>query len=176
MSVFGIRTFGVLTLLTVLAVSLPAQAADASKMGIVDMQRVVANSRDGKAAEKKLNDLLTKKREQFKPQEEQFQKLRGELESQQFVLSPEALEERQIELAQLKSKLERDLQAAQEEVQIERRKMLAPLLRRIQEVIAAIGKTEGFVMIVERQQPGVLYFNESLDITEMVIKNLNDKS
>jgi outer membrane protein len=164
----------ILALVAAAALAWPAGASAETKLGFVDMQRVVMNSKEAKSVETKLNELLEKKRAQFRPKEEEFNKLRQELETQQAVLSAEALEERQIELAQMKSKLEREVEAAQEEVTIERRKMLAPLLKRIQDVIIEIGKTEGFSMVIERH-PGVLFMSDSLDITEMVIERLNKK-
>ena len=163
-----------LALVAALALAWPGGASADTKLGFVDMQKVVTQSKEAKSVETKLNELLEKKRALFKPKEEQFNKMRQELETQQGVLSPEALEERQIELAQMKSKLEREVEAAQEEVAIERRKMLAPLLKRIQDVIIEIGKTEGFSMVVERH-PGVLFMNDSLDITNSVIEKLNKK-
>jgi outer membrane protein len=163
-----------LALIAAFALAWPGGASADTKLGFVDMQKVVTQSKEAKSVETKLNDLLEKKRAQFKPKEEQFNKMRQELETQQGVLSPEALEERQIELAQMKSKLEREVEAAQEEVAIERRKMLAPLLKRIQDVIIEIGKKDGFSMVIERH-PGVLFMNDSLDITNSVIELLNKK-
>jgi len=172
MSVFGHRS--ILVLLVVFGWLVPQVGHAETKVGFVDTQKVVSSSKEAKAAEDKLNALLEKKREQFKPQQEQFAKLRQELETQLSVLSPEALDERQIELTQLKNQIERDVQAAEEEVQIERRKALAPLLRKIQDVINEIGKQEGFSIIMERHV-GVIYFSDSLDITDKVIEQLNQK-
>jgi len=172
MSVFRHRS--ILALVAAMGWLLPLSASAETKIGWVDTQRVIAASKEAKVAEDKLNALLDKKRDQFKPQQDQFNKLRQEFETQISVLSPEALEERQIELTQLKSKIERDVQAAEEEVQIERRKVLAPLLRRLQDVINEIGKNEGYALIMERHV-GVIYFSESIDITDKVIAALNDK-
>ena len=164
----------ILALAAAAALAWPGAAAADTKLGFVDMQRVVSNSKEAKNVETRLNELLEKKRAQFKPKEEEFNKMRQEFESQQGVLSPEALEERQIELTQMKNKLEREVEQAQEEVAVERRKMLAPLLKRIQDVITDVGKSEGFSMVIERH-PGVLFMNESLDITNTVIERLNKK-
>ena len=164
----------ILALAAAVALALPGAASAETKLGFVDMQKVVTNSKEAKSVESKLNELLEKKRAQFRPKEEEFNKRRQDFESQQAVLSADALEERQIELAQMKSKLEREVEAAQEEVAIERRKMLAPLLKRIQDVIIDICKSEGYSMVVERH-PGVLFMNDALDITDSVIKKLNEK-
>jgi outer membrane protein len=164
----------ILALAAAVALAWPGAAAAETKLGFVDMQRVVTGSKEAKNVETKLNELLEKKRAQFKPKEEEFNKLRQELETQQGVLSPEALEERQIELTQMKNKLEREVEQAQEEVAVERRKMLAPLLKRIQDAINEIGKAEGFSMVIERH-PGVLFMNDALDITNTVIERLNKK-
>lgn len=170
MSVYRHRSM--LALVVALGWMLPQAASAEPKIGFVNTQKVLAESKAAKAAEEQLNQLLEQKRQQFQPQQEQFSKLRQEFETQVSVLSPEALEERQIELAQLKSQIERDVQEAEEEVQIERRKALAPLLRKLRRVIVEIGEKEGFALIMEPQN-GVIYYSESLDITDQVIAALD---
>ena len=37
-----------------------------------------------------------------------------------------------------------------------------------------IGKDKGFDLVLDRSTPGVLYSTDSLDITDLVIKKLNE--
>jgi len=89
------------------------------------------------------------------------------------VLSQEALEERRIEIARKKSKLERAVEEAREEMAVAERKAFQPLLTKVEELLKEIGKEKGLLMIMEKSSPGVLYYSEALDITDVLIDRLN---
>ena len=70
--------------------------------------------------------------------------------------------------------LERDFQAAKDEIAVQNRKLLAPLAKKLEEAVKEIGKSKGFDLVLDRSTPGVLYAPESLDITDLVVKRLNE--
>jgi outer membrane protein len=171
----GIRSLGsrvVLGAIAGLLVSASALAADL-KIAYVDQRQAIASSTRGQEAQKILTDLAAKMQGELQPQQEEYQRLGSELEAQRYVLTGDAIEERRIELEKKRRDLERELQKAQEELQIEERKMLAPLVKQIGEAIKEIGKDKDFALILDRSSPGVLYMEDGLDITELVIKLLN---
>jgi len=150
-----------------------AAAQDEMKVAFVDTRRALANCKEGKSVQEKLKAMLEKKRGEFAPRRDEVQKLEQEFESQQFVLSEEAREERRIQIAQAKKKLERDFEDAQQEVAIEERKMMKPLIDKIDTQLKALGKDKGFTVILEQTAPFVLYSPEALDITDLLIERLN---
>ena len=101
-------------------------------------------------------------------------RLRDEYETQKYVLSRDALQEREIELLKHQRNLERDLQEAQEEFEIEQRKLMQPILKHILETVQAIARDRGLVVVLEKTSPGVLFYSETLDITDEVIQRLNE--
>ncbi len=154
--------------------ALPAAAsAQQLKIGIVDTTRAAANSRDGKAAEQSLKDLRERKRDEFQPKDEKLKRMREEYETQRFVLSGDALQEREVQIMKAQRDLERDLQAAQEEFEIEHRKLMQPVLRSILKVVNEVAKDKGYDVVLERTSPGVLFYSDQLDITDEVIERLN---
>ena len=148
-------------------------AAEDLKIGFVDQRRAVYNSDSGKRAEKTLTSLLEAKKGEIKPREDELKKLLEDFESQKFVLSKDALTEKQIELEKRRRDLERDRTAAEEEMQIEQRKLLAPLVEQFSKAVEEVGKEKGFDIIMDRSSPGILYYQDALDVTDLVIKRLN---
>lgn len=163
-----------LTAFAALLICAGPAAAQTQKIAFVDSVRAASNSRDGKAAQEKLQALSDKKRDEFKPKEERFKKLQEEFETQRFVLSQEALQERELELLKTKRNLERDLEEAQEEFEIEQRRLMQPILKQIYDVVGKVAKDQGYDMVLERTTPFVLFYADSLDITEKVIERLNE--
>ena len=159
----------------VLGVLGPAAIAEAElKVGFVDPRRAVMSSARGREGEEILAKLVDQKKKQMEPREKEFRRLTEELEAQKFVLSKDALEERQIEVVKLRRDLEREMQEAQEDLQIEERKMLAPLLKDLEAAIREVGKDKSFDLILDRSNAGVLYYEDGLDVTDLVIKRLNE--
>ena len=157
------------------ALALPVVAgAQGLGVAIVDSRRAAANSTEGKSAEQRLKDLSGKKRDEFTPKEEKLKRAREEYETQRFVLSKDALQEREIEIVKMRRNLERDLEEAQEEMAIEERKLMQPILRKILRAVTDVAKAQGYQVVLERGSPGVLFYDEELDITDLVIAKLNE--
>ncbi len=144
------------------------------KIGFVDQRRAILSSTEGREAERVLQELATKKQQEIAPQEAELRRLGEELEAQRYVLTPQAIEGRRLDLVKKRNDLERKVQAVQEELQLQERKMLTPLVKRFGEAIQEIGRKEDLSLILDRSSPGVLYLEDGLDITEQVVEHLNE--
>ena len=114
------------------------------------------------------------KRDEFKPKEEQIQRMQEELETQKFVLSKDARQERELELLKRKRSLERDLEEAQEELQIEERKLTQPIIENIIGTVKAVARDKKYTTVLARNNPILIYHSDELDITDEVIKRLDE--
>ena len=148
-------------------------AAAEFKLAVVDQRRALLSSEGGKAAESTLSQLEDRKKKELEPRSAKCKKMQEDVESQRFVLSDEALQERMIEFQSCQRDLERDFQAAKDEITVQNRKLLAPLAKKLEEAVKEIGRDKGFDLVLDRSTPGVLYSTDTLDITELVIKKLN---
>jgi len=168
-----VRTAG-LRLGLALSVLLPALPAAADfKLALVDRQRALISSDKGKEAEKTLTQLQDKKKKELEPRSTQCKKLQEEIESQKFVLSEDALQQKGMEAQRCQRDLERDFQAAKDEIVMQQQSLLGPLAKKLEEVVTALGKEKEFDLILDRSTPGVLYAPDTTDVTELVIKRLN---
>jgi outer membrane protein len=159
----------------VLAATLSAVPArgDELKVGVVDQRRGILSTDQGKQAQKDLEKLAEQRKTTLKPQQEDFQKKQEELESQKFVLSEAAMEERMLELEKQRRELERQVQAVRDELQVQERKMLKPILDKWARAVEEFGKEKDFDVILDRSTPGILYHSSALDITDLIIQRVN---
>ena len=158
-----------------LALLVPAPPASAeTKIALLDSRRALFSSNGGKEVEKTLSELEQKKKAELEPRSGRCKKLQEDIEAQRFVLSDEAIQERMIEFQSCQRDLERDFQSAKDELAVQNRKLLAPLAKKLEEVVKEIGKSKGYDRVLDRSTPGVIYSTDSLDITELVIKRLNE--
>ena len=175
MGIHGFRYWIVLGGLAGLLLAGSALAADSIRIAVVDQRRAVASSNEGRKAEKLLKSLMDKKRNQLGPLEQELKRQQEEYESQKYVLSRSALEERKLDLLKQQRDLERSMREAEDELEVENRKLMQPLLKQMQKDLAEIGKEKDFTIILETASPAVLYAEESIDITDLVIQKLNRK-
>ena len=167
------RSKKIVIALAAFALLAASSASAADTVAIVDLKKAVSQSQEGKAAENKLKTLADRMQEEFKPKQERVKRLREELETQRFVLSKEARQERELDIVKQTRDLERELEAAQEELQIEERKLTQPILENILTSVKALARDEGIDLVLERSNPALIYYGETLDITDKVIERLN---
>ncbi len=104
------KGFLLLALAAFLVVPSPATAQDEiTKIAVVDLDQALNTIEEGKAAREELSRKQREAEGKVKPDIELFQKLQEELKSKKFVLSEEALYQRQLDLVELKNKIESDM-------------------------------------------------------------------
>jgi outer membrane protein len=169
------------TALTVMAVAIlsvtggsPAFGADAPKIAVVNLQTVLETSVPGKAAQNELKTQKDKLEADLKQKGNELQELEKRLQREAMVMSKESREDKEREL-RIKAS---DLQALQKkyrsDLQDLERRFMGQLQKDISELVAEIGKKEGYVLIVSNI--GVLYSLPAMDITNRLIQDLNAKS
>ena len=159
----------------VLAWAGAAQAQDAMRVAIVDIDQAVNATEQGKKAREELSKKRQAAEAQLKPLMERGRKLAEELQSKRFVLSEEALYQKQLDLAEVQNDARARMGELEGQYKVDYERLVGPLRQKLVEIINEIGKSEGFTLILERNTPGLLYAREALDITDMVIQRFNKK-
>jgi len=165
-------------LLVFALIALPAWATGAQdepiKIGVVDMEQAVFSTEQGKAARE---EFLRKRREaeaEVQPLAERFRNLQEELKGKKYVLSDEALFEKQVELAELQNRIENKIKEIEGQLKIDSGRLEAPLRAKLAEIVEEIGKDQGFTLILARGT--ALYTREAIDITDQVVARFDKKS
>jgi outer membrane protein len=157
-----------------LALMLPGlpSAADV-KIGVVDQQLGIRSTDEGKQALKTLEKLAEQKKAEMKPSQEAFMRKQEEFESQKFVLSDAAREERLLELEKERRELERNVQQVRDELQVQELKLTKPIVEKWKRAVSELGREKGFDVILDNSTPGILYHSNALDVTDLVIQRVN---
>jgi outer membrane protein len=149
--------------------------AEEVKIGIVDVEQALLSTDEGKAAREEISRKQREARGQIEPMMQQRNAIAEELKGKKYVLSDDAMFQKQVQLAELENKIKSKIEELDGQLKIEQGKVLAPLETKMRGIIESIGKEQGFALILQRNNPYVMYSREALDITDQVVARFNQK-
>ncbi len=170
------KTFaGVLFYLVAIALLLPAQAA-AEKIGFVDVREVIAQSDAGKKAQAEFRKIVEKRQGMLKSKEAALKKDKEAYEKQRPGLTEIAAKEKEMELQKKFREFQRLVSQAEDEMQRKDQELSRKLVPEIYKIINAIGEREGYSLILDTNNPVVIYSYRGSNITAQVIGEFNKVS
>jgi len=146
------------------------------KIGIVDIDQAISSTEEGKAAREEFARKQRDAEALLQPMGERYRALEDEIKAKKFVLSDEALFQKQLDLAEIRNQLQNKMKELEGQLKVDQKRLEGPLTAKLIGIITEIGKTKGFTVIMRRGTPGLLYTREALDITDIVIEKYNAKS
>ena len=149
----------------------PATPAVAgTKIGFVDVQRVLARSVAGVAAREQLEKEKGTMQREMDGKRQELEKLRDELEKKGALMTAEARREKQDGFERKRRDAARLADDFQKELEKKEQGLLQKVLQDVSGVIERFGKERGYFLIVERRGATVLYGAAEADITDEVIR------
>jgi outer membrane protein len=165
-----------LSALLALGTLLAAPALQAqTKVGVIDVQRVVADSAVGKESLAKIQRIAGTKQEDVTKRQKELRDLEQKIQDQSKTLSAEALEKTQKDYQNKAVELKRFQDDAQRELEELQRKELQEFEKQVMPVIDTVAKEKGFQLVFNKFQSGLLFADESNDLTDEVIKAFNSR-
>jgi len=147
--------------------------AEAEKIGYIEINRIVEESKQGKEKREALEKVLLKKKEEGRVMENHINEMKKEYTEKELNLSEEAKmqmeENMQNEVVKLQ-RLAKDSKAYLQKLEMRSRK---ELLYIISTTVKKFGKDNGYSMILNYVEPIILYANTGLDVTGKIIELLN---
>ncbi len=146
-------------------------------VGVVDAERVLADSVPGQKARESLNTFMKNRQALIELEEKELRRLEEELGRQASVLSANAKKEREeqfrrrvVEYQQKANELNREVQEKQKEV-------FEGFRDQVERVSARVAHQLGLLMVLEKGKGSpTIYSDASLDITPKVIEELNKET
>ncbi len=169
----GLITLAILTITSIFMGS--AFGADVAKIGVINFEKVLKDSSAGKITQKELKDKWTELQKRLDAEKQEVEKMSLALERESLVLSPDKKRDRQRELRDRVSDLKKMNADFTEEFQILQNKEINQIQKDVFEISNALGKAQGFLLILERKTAGVIYIPAQVDITDLVIQEYNTK-
>ena len=145
-------------------------AEDFARVGLIDLQRCLKESKEGQKVfqilKKKKGDLQIK----LDTKQRELLELRKELDKQAMMLSMDAQEGKKRTIDRKTRELEYLYKDLNEEMVRLQGKEKQRIFKELEKIIKKIGSEENYTLIMEKRAGGVLYCSESIDITDQVIK------
>ncbi len=147
----------------------PVEAQD-QKIGYVDLQKALNLSASGKAAKEKIKAKVQGYDAEVQQRQEELKKLKEDLEKQAMLLSEEARNNKERSYQQKVKDYQRFTKDIQETLQQTDADLTRKILESLLKVVQDVGKSEGYAIILEKTESSLVYADESIDITNEVIK------
>jgi len=160
-------------MLAVIMMALTLPAAAQSNVAVIDVQRVVTESDPGKEVMQKLRVLSDAKAQEGQTLQQDMAALQDQFNKQRFTVSEQRQAEMSKEIEDKQISIRRFQDDAQRELQEAQRRELGGLEERILPIINQVGQAQGYTLIFNKFQSGLVYADETVDITDQVITMFN---
>jgi outer membrane protein len=162
---------------TALAQGAPAAPAAPTgqqlRIGVINVERLVQESALGKEAFSRVKRLNDQKKEEADKLSKELRDLEQKLADQGAALADDkrdslqkTYQEKAIAFKRFQDDANRELEAAQ-------KKELSELERRVFPIINQVGKEKGYTLIFNKFQSGLVYADDSVDLTDDVLRVFN---
>lgn len=151
-------------------------AGKSFKVAVVDFQRAINETEEGKRAEATLNAALEEKKKKFEILKQELDSLRVDFEKQRLVLSGKPLDEKRDALQKKLIEVEQTGAGYEQELAQKKAQSLQNIVMGLQAVVKEIGTQDKYDFIFEKSQGGVLYSPVAEDLTDRVIKAYNGRA
>lgn len=147
--------------------------AQALKFAVVDMQRAMNETEDGRKAKGNLKKVFEERQKTLDKQQNDLKSMKENLEKQRDVLSREVLAKKLEEYQKAFAELQQTYMEFQRELGSKEGELTKEIVERMQRIVRHLGQTEGYTLILERNEAGVVYVPTNYDLTDVLIQRYN---
>ncbi|MEE4608998.1 MAG: OmpH family outer membrane protein [Desulfobacteraceae bacterium] len=158
-----------LVLVAVMGMAAVAGAADV-RIAVIDFQRILDDSRAGKAAQESINQQGRQMESELKAKGDALEQMKEQLQKDALVMSKETREEKEREFRiQINDFRESQQEFAKKARELQMRAM-GKIRQEIDTLAKAYAEEKGFTLMIEKQEAGVIYVPAQLDVTDEIIR------
>lgn len=139
------------------------------KLAVVDIQRCLLETKEGKKAKGNLERTMQKGQAKLDKKAADLQKGVGDLQAKASMLSEAELRKRQESLMRAQAELEEISVQLQEDVANEEALLTEKIYKKVSAIVAQIAIEEKLQVVLVRSEMTVLYVDPKLDLTNRVI-------
>jgi outer membrane protein len=150
---------------------LPWAAHAQGKIGFVNTERILRDSAPAQRAQKKIESEFKKRDQELGRMAEQLKSIQNEMERSAVTMSESQRRTKEREFGDLNREFQRTQREFREDLNQRRNEELARVVEQANRVIREIAAQEEFDVVLQ----DAVYANPRIDITDKVIKALEDK-
>ncbi len=147
-----------------------ARATGGAKIGVVDLQRCLNETKVGKKYKADFTAEADQLKAKLEKEEAALKTLRDDLEKQGAVLSETARAEKERSYREKLDAFKEKFQGSQQSLQRRDQELTRKILKDLQGVIRDIGEAGGYAIVLEKGEGGILYIPAAADLTNEVIR------
>src|SRR5919204_400778 len=141
-----------LVIITLVVSALPVRG-QLSKIAVVDFEKAVVESTEGKKSSDKFNSTLQAKQGEAEKRQKEIEDAQRKLQTQERTLSDTAKANLQKDIERRTTELQRYNEDAQKELQSLRDELLRPIAERASAILNAMAVEQGYTLIVDISNP-----------------------
>ncbi len=147
-----------------------AQAPAATRIGFIDIQRVLVRSAAGVSAREQLEKEKATMQKEMDGRRVELDKLREELDKKGTLMSPDARREREEAIERKRRDAARLADDFQRELGRKEQQLIIKVRQELQGVIDKVGKQKGYYLILDGRNAGVVFWAPEADLTDEIIR------
>jgi outer membrane protein len=153
----------------------PLVQAQVSKVAIVDFERAIVESAEGKKSSDKFTATLQSKQAEGEKRQKELEDAQKKLQTQERTLSETAKATLQKDIDRRTTEMQRFNEDSQKELQSLRDELLRPIAERASVILNGIAAEQGYTLIVDVSNPqnNVVWFNPKNDITAELTRRID---
>lgn len=167
------RRFSVAFLVLALAAAPAAMAAGSggTKVGLIDIQKVMTKSSAGQEVMQQLQAFGKQLQAKMQPEQNKLKKEQEDLKKNAKIESKAQQTKAQKEFQSHVQAYQQKAQQARESFQKKRASLMVPLQAKLNDVVTAYAKQHGYDLILDSQ--AAIYNEPALDVTDAILKAFN---
>ncbi|OGL40890.1 MAG: hypothetical protein A3C43_03920 [Candidatus Schekmanbacteria bacterium RIFCSPHIGHO2_02_FULL_38_11] len=138
------------------------------KIGVVDIQKIMLESKKGKQSLKELKEEFEEKRKKIESADKELEMLKKEILDKVSIWSNETKEKKEEDFNQKLKKYQRDREEFEEEMGEKNSQVNQRILSEIINIVEDVAKSENYTIILEKET--LIYLSPSVDITGRVVE------
>jgi len=143
-------------------------AAQAVKIGVVDLQRFQKNSKAFQKASVSVKKKFDDMQQKLTDERNAVAKLDEEFKKQSMMLSLDAQEDKKRELDKKQRQFKFMYDEFTQEMKDTEMDAIKKIMKELEKIVEKMAEKEGYTIIFERRTLGLLYFNNAIDLTDRV--------
>jgi outer membrane protein len=144
------------------------------RIAVVDLQRALNETDDGRRAKARLKRLFKQRQTDLDERQNELKALKEEIEraNEEGTLSESALRERAEAYQKAFVELQSTYLEYQRELAEKEADMTSTIIERMERILVSIGEAEGYTLILERGEGGVIW-TSATDLTDNLVERYN---
>jgi outer membrane protein len=159
-----------------IAAAAPAAAQSGIKVAVIDVNRIMTDSQRGKAVLETIDKVQAERSAQLKTMNEELVEMQRKFQEGRLSLAEDKLAQLQAQIEDRTRQFQRAREDAERDVQKRRADEIEKVEAAVFPIINTLGKEGGYTLIFNKFQSGLVYADDGIDITDLVIQRLDAAS